>query len=504
MIPAARGGEMIIEMRGVRKSFGPTAALRGVDLEVRRGEVHALIGENGAGKSTLMKVLSGAHAPDAGEMVLEGAPYRPSGPEAARAAGVSMIYQELNLALDLTVEQNVYLGMEGSTLGIAHRARQEARVREALALLGHADISPATRVRKLSMGARQLVEIARAIVSEARLIVLDEPTSSLTLEDTNRLFDVIRRLRSSGVSFIYISHFLEEVQRISDRFTVLREGATAGAGAVAGTPLHDIIELMVGRALDEFFPKVPHERGEPLLALESLHGKRLPRGVDLVLHRGEIIGIAGLVGAGRTETLRAIYALDPVLRGAVTVAGSAAPARTPADRVRQGIGFLSEDRKEEGLALGLSIADNMTLPALWRVASRGWVVPARQRKAARWWIERMRIACRSPWQPAGDLSGGNQQKVALARLLYQEADVILLDEPTRGIDVGSKVEVYRLMGELARAGKGVLFVSSYIPELLGVADRIAVMSRGRLSEARPAAVWTEKEILRWATGGEAA
>jgi ribose transport system ATP-binding protein len=226
--------------------------------------------------------------------------------------------------------------------------------------------------------------------------------------------------------------------------------------------------------------------------------------VDLVLHRGEIIGIAGLVGAGRTETLRAVYALDPVLGGTVKVAGSAAPARTPADRVRQGVGFLSEDRKEEGLALGLSVADNMTLPALGKVGARGWVAPGRQRSVTRRWIEKMRIACRTPWQPAGDLSGGNQQKVALARLLYQEADVILLDEPTRGIDVGSKVEVYRLMGELAAAGKGVLFVSSYIPELLGIADRIAVMSRGRLSEARPAADWSEKTILRWATGGEAA
>jgi ribose transport system ATP-binding protein len=491
-------------MHGVEKRFGPTAALRGVDLEVRRGEVHALIGENGAGKSTLMKVLSGAHAPDAGRMVLAGEPYRPSGPEAARRAGVSMIYQELNLAPHLTVEENVFLGMESSRLGLTRRARQEARVAEALALLGHSDIAPRARVGSLSVGAQQLVEVARAIVARARLIVLDEPTSSLTSRDAERLFQVIAKLRGAGVSIIYISHFLEEVERIADRFTVLREGATAGTGEVRSTPIARIIEMMVGRSLRELFPKVPHARGEPLLSLEGLAGRRAPRGVDLVLHRGEILGVAGLIGAGRTEMLRAIYGLDPIARGAVTVAGIRGGPHSPAARVRQGVGLLSEDRKEEGLALGLSIADNVTFSALGKASVLGWVIPARQRRLVARWIREMRIACRSPAQPAQDLSGGNQQKVALARLLHQEADIFLLDEPTRGIDVGSKVEVYRLMGELAAAGKGVLFVSSYLPELLGVSDRIAVMSRGKLSPARDARDWTEESIMAYATTGEAA
>jgi ribose transport system ATP-binding protein len=446
-------------------------------------------------------------------MTLAGEPYSPAGPDAARRAGVSMIYQELTLAPHLTVEENVFLGMETSRWGFARRGRQEARVAEALALLGHADIAPRARAGSLSLGAQQLVEVARAIVARARLIVLDEPTSSLTRQDVERLFQVIARLRAAGVSLIYISHFLEEVERIADRFTVLREGATAGAGAVRATPTARIIEMMVGRSLGEFFPRVPHARGEPVLAIRDLRGRRLPRGIDLTLHRGEILGIAGLIGAGRTETLRAVYGLDPLAAGTVTVAGigglesAVARARrgtSAAARVRQGLGLLSENRKEEGLALGLSIAENVTLSALGKTSILGWLAPARERRQVQAWAERLRIACRSPSQAAVDLSGGNQQKVAIARLLHQGADVLLLDEPTRGIDVGSKVEVYRLMGELAAAGKAVLFVSSYLPELLGVADRIAVMARGRLSEVRDAAAWDEQSILACATGGEAA
>jgi len=496
--------QIVLRMRGVEKRFGATPALRSVELEVRRGEVHALIGENGAGKSTLMKVLSGAVAPDAGEMTLRGERYAPLGPDDARRAGVCMIYQELNLAPHLTVVENIFLGMEPSRFGIVRRREQEARAREALGALGHVDLPLHARAGSLSVSLQQVIEIARAIVSDASIIVFDEPTSSLTLKDAERLFEVIQRLRARGVSSIYISHFLEEVQRISDRFTVLREGLSVGSGDAASTPLPKIIELMVGRSLGEFFPRVPHTRGEPILELRGLCGDRLPRDVSMTLHRGEILGVAGLVGAGRTELLRAVYGLDPVTQGRVRVAAFEGGFEPPARRVRQGIGFLSENRKEEGLALARSIADNVTL-SNWKPVSRwGWVLPAAQRRAADAWITRLAVKCRSAMQPVGDLSGGNQQKVALARLLYQGADVLLLDEPTRGVDIGSKVEVYRLMGELAAQGKAILFVSSYLPELLGVADRIAVMSRGRLSEARDASAWTEHSILAQATGGEAA
>ncbi len=502
--PAPNSFKTLLEMRGIRKSFGPTHALRGVDLSVRDGEVHALIGENGAGKSTLMKVLSGALAPDGGTMSLDEDAYAPSGPNDARAVGVSMIYQELNLASHLTVEENIFLGMEKANWGFTRRSSQERAVVEALGTLGRPDIHPRSPVSRLSVAARQIVENARALITRSRLIVLDEPTSSLTAVDTERLFDVIQRMRRKGVSFVYISHFLEEVERIADRFTVLREGSTVGSGDVRGTSLDSIIELMVGRTLKEFFPRVPHERGEPLLELEGLCGEGPPRGIDMSLHRGEILGIAGLVCAGRTETLRAIYGLDPIQSGAVTIHGVRGGYVAPSGRVRQGVGLLSEDRKEEGLALGLSIADNVTLSRFGPVSVGGWVLPRRQRRQVERAICALQVKCRTPLQPVGDLSGGNQQKVALSRLSHQEADIVLLDEPTRGIDVASKIEVYRLMGGMAAEGRGVLFVSSYIPELLGVADRLAVMCRGRLSPVRDIGDWDEKSIMAFATRGQTA
>ncbi len=502
MEDAARASEVpILEMRGIRRSFGPTHALRGVDLSVRAGEVHALIGENGAGKSTLMKVLSGAVDPDGGTMRLDGEVYAPSGPQSSLARGVSMIYQELNLAPDLSAEENIFLGVERARWGFVRRAEHEERVRDALATLGHSRVDPRTPVGRLAVAEQQIVEIARAIVADARLIVLDEPTSSLTAVDTERLFDVIARLKERGVSIVYISHFLEEVKRSCDRFTVLREGRTVGTGVVADTPIDSIIELMVGRSLDEFFPRVPHERGEVVLELDQLAGETRLLGVDLDLHRGEILGIAGLVGAGRTELVRAVYGLDPVVSGLVRISGSDAGVGTPRRRVRQGVGLLSENRKDEGLALGMSIADNVTLSRFSTVATAGWVSPRRHRSRVANCAGALGVVCRAVTQPVEDLSGGNQQKVALARLTHQEADVVLLDEPTRGIDVGSKVEVYRQIGLLAQQGKAVLFVSSYLPELLGVCDRVAVMARGRLSAIRPAAEWDEKSIMAYATMG---
>ena len=493
--------DVVLEMTGVSKRFGPTVALDRVDLEVRRAEIHALIGENGAGKSTLVKALSGAIEPDEGRITFLGARYAPSDPQDARAAGVSMIYQELNLAPHLSVEANVLLGMEESRWGFVKRQSHERRVREALEMLGHHDIDPRRPVGKLGVGAQQLVEIARALVSSARLIVLDEPTSSLALKDADKLFDVVRRLKGQGVSVIYISHFLEEVFKVADRYTVLRNGSAVGTGRLADVRKEQIIEMMVGRSLSELFPQVDHDIGESVLSLESLCGDSIPEAVDLTLHRGEILGIAGLIGAGRTEMLRALYGLDPLRSGRITIAGVSSGYQRPDQRLREGVGLLSENRKEEGLALIRSVGDNVTLSRFGPVSRYGWILPRLQEQHVNRWIERMSIQCSSPSQVVSDLSGGNQQKVAIARLLHQEADILLLDEPTRGIDVGSKVEVYRLMGELAAAGKAILFVSSYIPELLGVCDRIAVMSRGRLSAIRDAGEWTEQSILLFATRG---
>ena len=497
-----------LTMTGITKRFGSTQALAGVDLDLRPGEVHALVGENGAGKSTLMKVLSGAVFPDAGQVLLDGKPYRPSGPQEARRQGVAMIYQELALAPHLTVEANVVLGLEETRLGFLRRAHNHRRVSEALAVLHHPEIRPESPVADLSPGAQQLVEIARALLLDVRVLVLDEPTSSLSQEDARRLFDLVRRLRQQGVTVVYISHFLEEVQQVADRFTVLRDGRSVGGGAVSAFSRDGIIELMVGRSLTEQYPRVPHTPGAPVMELTDLAGPVLPRGVSLTLHRGEIFGLAGIVGAGRTELLRAVFGLDPVRRGQVVVramSGRPAPGDVsrlrPRGRIGRGLGMLSEDRKQEGLALAQSVADNLTYSRLSPYGRFGWLNLGRRRRAVGDWLGRLDVRCRGPEQAVAELSGGNQQKVALGRLLHQEADVLLLDEPTRGVDVGSKAAIYRLLGELAAQGKAILFVSSYLPELLGVCDRLAVMARGRLSPVLSVHEWSPEQILAFATQG---
>ncbi|MBW2462401.1 MAG: sugar ABC transporter ATP-binding protein, partial [Deltaproteobacteria bacterium] len=356
-------------------------------------------------------------------------------------------------------------------------------------------------VRDLGPGQRQVVEIVRALVGDARVVVMDEPTSSLSHKDAAHLFDVVRRLVERGVSIIYISHFLEEVERLADRYTVLRDGKTVGTGEVVPGIAPRLVELMVGRPVTEVFPVVPRERGDALLEVAGLSGRVRPSRASFTLHRGEVLGIAGLVGAGRTELLRAIFGLDPMADGTVTFAGAVDGGRSVPRRVAQGFGMLSEDRKEEGLATSLTIAQNATLSRLGPFSRFGVLdLRGRDRRAAEL-IERLSIRSAGPRQTTGDLSGGNQQKVAFARLLHQDADVLLLDEPTRGVDVGSKVEMYRLIGELAASGKAVLFVSSYIPELLGVCDRIAVMHRGVLSSPRPAKHWDETSLLDEATRG---
>jgi ribose transport system ATP-binding protein len=493
----------LLSMRGVTKRFGAVVALAGVDLLVRRGEVHALVGENGAGKSTLMKVLSGALAADGGELELAGERYAPKDPLAARRAGVVMIYQELSLAPDLSVQENVLLGREEHRFGVLQLGRMRARVVEALAWLDHPEITPERKVFELGPGARQLVEVARALVSDARLVVMDEPTSSLAHADVEKLFEVIRRLRERQVSVIYISHALEELDHIADRFTVLRDGKTVLTGAMSEATRRGttgLIEAMVGRELEAAYPRTPHALGGPILELRELGGRVLPRSASVTLRRGEILGLAGLVGAGRTELLRALFGLDAVARGEVKIGGVVDRGAPPWRRLAQRVGLLSDQRKEEGIAVELSVADNLTLPALGTCARWGVLSRALQRTAADRWCRELGVRSDDSQRAIGTLSGGNQQKVALARLLYCDADVLLLDEPTRGIDVGSKAEIYRLIGELARAGKAVLLVSNYLPELRGVCDTVAVMRRGTLGPVRPVDAWSDAELMREATG----
>jgi ribose transport system ATP-binding protein len=491
-------------MRDIHKRFGATIALGGVSLTIAPGEIHAIVGENGAGKSTLMKILGGDLHPDSGTMHLDGNPYRPRNPAQGRAAGVAVVYQELSLAPHLNVAENIMLGAEPTIGPFLHRSAFRERAARALAEVGHADIPLDRIMHNLSIGEQQIVEIARAAVLSCRVLVLDEPTSSLPRGDVERLFQMMRRLRSRGVSVLYISHVFEEVAHICDRFTVLRDGVSVGVGDVSATTTRQMIHMMVGRTVNELYPRSPRTHGETVLDVRGLSGLKAPRSAALTVRRGEVVGVAGLIGAGRTELLRAIFGLDEVREGVLTVLHVAGP-RSPTRRWRQGCGLVSEDRKGEGLALNLSIADNLTLPRLrplsrWRLLTR-----AAQAKASEPWLTRLHAKCQSAAQPVGELSGGNQQKIAFARLLQADADLLLLDEPTRGIDVGAKAEIYQWIDRLVvgdevnkRKPRAVLMISSYIPELLGVCDRIAVMTRGRLGPLRPAAEVNEHELMRQA------
>ena len=491
-----------LQVAGIAKHYGATIALDGVDLAVRPGEVVALLGENGAGKSTLLNVISGEVQADRGEMHLDGEPFAPSAPSDARRRGVALIHQELSLCPHLSVTDNVLLGNEVSHRGWIDGSAARARARELLAELPHPEIHPDKRLSDLSLPARQIVEICRALAGDARVLLMDEPTSSLQGSDVDRLFALIRRLAARGIAIVYISHFLEEVRRIAERFIVLRDGRSVGSGTIAETSNDQLITMMVGRSAEGLFPtRHPPRDTEVVLVVRGVSAPPRLHNASFELRRGEIFGIAGLLGSGRTELVRALYGLETADAGTVELRGSTRPAgqATAAERVRQGVGYVSEDRKGEGLALPLSIADNLCATRPQR--SRAGILDlARQAERTRHWIRELRVRARSESQAVRSLSGGNQQKVAIGRLLHQEADILLLDEPTRGIDIGSKADVYETIAQQAAAGRAILIVSSYLPELFGLCDRLAVMCRGRLSPARPIAEWTPERVLATAIG----
>ncbi len=485
MVPAP----IRLSMRGVAKSFGATQALAGVDLEVEAGALHALLGENGAGKSTLMKVLSGALAPDAGAIELEGRPFAPRSPREASRAGVRMVHQELALCPGLSVAENLLLGEEPARgpPRARHSPRSDARS------------STSTRASRACRSPSASWSRSRALRGDARVLVLDEPTSSLPREEVAQLFALLRSLAARGVSVLYISHAIEEVRELCTHWTVLRDGRSVGSGRVAESDERRWIALMAGREVRELYPRSERTRGEVVLRVAGARGRRLPRAADLELHRGEVLGLYGLIGAGRTELLRGIFGLDPLQARELALLGRSG-VESPRARWRGGAGFVSEDRKREGLALDLSIAENLSLARLEQFARRGLLDARAQHAAAVTWTSMLGVKLASVEQRCGELSGGNQQKVALARLLCAGSQVLLLDEPTRGIDVGSKAQIYAWIDQLARGEKGrsargVLLVSSYIPELLGVCDRIAVMRDGVLGPARPAAECSEESLL---------
>jgi ABC-type sugar transport system ATPase subunit len=487
----------ILRLAGIVKTFPGVVAIRAAALDVRPGEIHALVGENGAGKSTLVKIVTGAHRPDAGTLELAGVGVRIADPQAALRLGIAAIYQEFNLVPALTVRENLFLGRERARHGFSRVADERRAAREIFRRLD-AEIDPEARTGDLTVAQRQLVETAKALLANARLLIMDEPTAALTPREVERLFAILAQLRRDGRGILFISHRLDEVLRIADRVTVMRDGETLMTRPARELTREELIEAMVGRSLDQEFPKAAAAPGETLLEVRELRGGRV-RGVSFTVQRGEVLGIAGLVGAGRTELARLIFGADRATGGEILLDGRAVAIRSPRDAIRRGICLLTEDRKTQGLILGLSARDNFALPNLGRWSRRGWIRERDETRAFARHVESLRIRVASPEQPAGHLSGGNQQKLLIARWLEQDARVVIFDEPTRGIDVGSKHEMYLLMNDLAARGKAVIMISSELPEILGMSDRVLVMRGGRVTGGiRDMAAATQAGILELA------
>jgi ribose transport system ATP-binding protein len=497
----------LLEMHRISKNFGGVKALSNARLSVAAGEVHAVMGENGAGKSTLIKILAGAFPADpGGEITIAGAPVTIATPAAAMALGIAVIYQELSLSPNLTVAENIYLGRELRKGVFADRKAMEARCRGILASLG-ASFSPTTPVASLSLAEQQLVEIARAIHANARILVMDEPTAALSAHESERLFELIRRLRQDGLAIIYVSHRMAEIARLADRVTVLRDGGFVGTLTRAEATPERIVRMMVGRDLAGFYKKQagsdPAASQSTFFAVSGLGDDRRVRDCSFELRHGEILGIAGLVGSGRTEMARLIFGADRATRGTITLDGNVLRIGSPADAIAAGIVYLTEDRKGLGLFLDMSVHDNINTMVLAADAKVAGVVDfARSNERARDAIEQLSIRVRNARAPVGSLSGGNQQKVLLSRLLQPKPRVVILDEPTRGVDIGAKSEIYRIMDTLVRGGIGVIVISSELPEIIGIADRVIVMREGvtvgELGGAASAPV-TQEAIMELAT-----
>jgi ribose transport system ATP-binding protein len=486
-------------MQAIRKSFPGVVALDGVDLEVRPGEVHVLLGENGAGKSTLMKILSGSLGKDSGEIRVDGSAVEIQGPRHAQRLGIRTIYQELNLVPSLSAAANIFLGREPGRFGILDRRAAEKEAARLLVELG-VTVDPSRPVSELGIAHQQMVEVAKALSEEGRILIMDEPTSALTSTEIAELFAAIERLRAKGTSVIYISHRLEEVARIGDRVTVMRDGRRVSTLPARTTAIPELVRMMADREVGEHYPRRRGAPGDELLRVEHLTRGTVVRDVSFSLRRGEIVGITGLLGAGRTELARTLIGAERAHSGTVTLKGNAVAIRHPSDALAHGLGLVPEDRKTQGLVLGLSVERNVALPNTRRLSSWGVLGGSREAALAGRWVTDMRIKTPSLLQPARLLSGGNQQKIVLAKWLAAEVDVLIVDEPTRGIDVPAKIEIYDLMNRLTAEGKGILMISSELPELLGMSDRVLVMRGGRIVTELDATRTTQAEVLAFALG----
>lgn len=496
--------EPILCASGLSKSYGPVRVLDGVDLVLRRGEVHALVGENGAGKSTLSRIIAGLTPADAGTMCLHGGSYAPAGRRQAEDRGVRMVMQELNLIGTLTIAENLFLDRLPHRWGWVDHTRLREQARAALARVGLEGLDPFLPVATLGVGRQQMVEIAAGLARRCDLLILDEPTAALTAPEVDRLFERLAELRRDGTSIIYISHRTEEIRRIADHVSVLRDGRLVATRPAAALAQDEIVRLMVGRALDTSNVRRFRPPGPVALRVEGLRRAGAVRGVSFEVRRGEIFGLAGLMGSGRTETVRALFAADRPDGGRVFLGGSDRPARirNPRDAVRQGLALVTENRKEEGLLLPLTVGANITLGSLPVLArGRTWIRRTAEAAECTRWIRALGIRCRHAGQPVGELSGGNQQKVVIARWLARDGEVFVFDEPTRGVDAGARHEIHRLLDDLVARGKAVVVVSSDLGELEVLADRIAVLSGGRIAGTFARGEWTHDGIMAAALGG---
>lgn len=490
-----------IRMTGIEKSFGTNSVLRGVDFDIKPGEVHALMGENGAGKSTLMNILTGLHKADAGEIVIDGGNKQFANPKEAEEYGISFIHQEMNTWPDMTVLENLFIGKEPTNkFGIIQTKKMKQQANEIFKDLG-IQIDLDTEVKELSVGQQQMIEIAKSLMTNAQVIIMDEPTAALTEREIDTLFKLIHRLTAKNVAIVYISHRMEEIFKISDRITVMRDGVSIDTSQTKETTNDEVVRKMVGRDLEDYYPPKMAEIKESIFEVKGLTQKGKFENVSFEIKSGEIVGFSGLMGAGRTEMMRAIFGIDAYEQGEVYLEGEKLTIKTPHDAIKNGIGFLTENRKEEGLVLDYSLRDNISLPSIDGFKKFGLIDTRAEGDFARMLMERLKVKAISEFDPASSLSGGNQQKVVLAKWIGIGSKVLILDEPTRGVDVGAKREIYQLMNELADRGVAIIMVSSDLPEILGVSDRVIVVHEGKIAGELSRADATEEKIMKLATGG---
>ena len=492
----------LLRLASIHKRFPGVHALKGIDFELKAGECVALLGENGAGKSTLIKVLGGAHQPDEGTLEIEGEFQKFLKPTDSLDAGIAIIYQEFNLVPGLSAAENIFLGMEPNDFGWVRKGEQAERAREAFLRIG-AKIEPDELCENLTIAEKQLVEIAKALMRDARILIMDEPSAALTQKEVEQLYLLVDDLKGKGIAVVYVSHRLEEIERLADRAVVMRDGEHVGELSRNELDRRKIIELMVGRSMDQEFPIEERKPGKVRLQATGLTRGKKVRDVSLEIKAGEILGLTGLVGAGRTETARLLFGADKKEHGQVELDGEILDLKSPGDAIEKGICLLTEDRKDQGLVLDLSIQDNFGLPNLARFSDFGWIDQGRERNSFLGYVSKIMIKISGVEQLAGQLSGGNQQKVVLAKWLERNAEILIFDEPTRGIDVGAKYEIYQWMNQLVGQGKGILMISSELPEVLGMSDRILVMKEGEvMGEVQNHAGLTQESLMALAMGEE--